>query len=108
MKPSVFKRFMGTCRTVSLMARRQRLSLLSRFPLDMSKLAAEAALGRYMPPKAHIHHVNGNHTDHRNENLVICQDARYHALLHSRAIQRLRGVRVPSNAKGWQGLYRVA
>ena len=43
---------------------------------------AEAALGRPLPPKAVVHHADGSKND--NAPLVICQDQRYHGLLHSR------------------------
>jgi hypothetical protein len=32
-----------------------------------------------------VHHVNGVRTDNRNSNLVLCNDAAYHKLLHRRA-----------------------
>lgn len=48
-------------------------------------LVSEAALGRTLPKGAHVHHVDGNHRNNANANLVICQDAAYHKLLHVRA-----------------------
>jgi hypothetical protein len=48
-------------------------------------LIAEAALGHYLPSGADIHHVNESPRDNRNRNLVICQDAAHHKLLHARA-----------------------
>lgn len=49
------------------------------------KRVAARALGKPLPRGAQVHHVNGNPRDNRNCNLVICQDAAYHRLLHVRA-----------------------
>jgi len=50
-------------------------------------LVAEKALNKLLPPKAKIHHIDGNSTNNNNDNLVVCQDQAYHMLLHVR--QRL-------------------
>ena len=47
-------------------------------------VVAERALGHSLPRKSVVHHVNGDGRDNRSENLVICQDAAYHMLLHQR------------------------
>ena len=45
---------------------------------------SEKALGKKLPKGVEVHHVNGDKTDNRNENLVICADHAYHCLLHRR------------------------
>lgn len=47
-------------------------------------LIAERALGKPLPAGAHVHHVDGDRSNDRNDNLVICPDAAYHQLLHRR------------------------
>jgi hypothetical protein len=44
----------------------------------------EAAIGRLLPQKACVHHVNEIKNDNRNDNLVVCENQAYHLLLHAR------------------------
>lgn len=52
---------------------------------------ASRVLGKPLPHGAQVHHVNGDGRDNRHTNLVICQDASYHRLLHVRSRVRDRG-----------------
>lgn len=49
------------------------------------RLLAEKVLGRSLPHRVKIHHVNEIPWDNRPENLVICPNQSYHMLLHYRA-----------------------
>ena len=48
-------------------------------------IIAEKVLGRPIPRKVQIHHVDGNPSNNKNSNLVICEDQTYHFLLHRKA-----------------------
>lgn len=47
-------------------------------------LIAERAIKRKLAPANQVHHVNGDGKDNRPENLVICENAGFHRLLHMR------------------------
>lgn len=49
-----------------------------------SWVIVEEILGCKLPVGAVVHHVNGSPSDNRPQNLVVCQDRRYHLLLHRR------------------------
>lgn len=52
--------------------------------VEAHRLIAERAFGRRLPRTVQVHHVDENHQNNANANLVICQDRAYHALLHMR------------------------
>jgi hypothetical protein len=47
-------------------------------------VVAEKALGKKLPNGAQVHHFDENKSNNRNSNLVICQDEKYHRLIHVR------------------------
>lgn len=49
------------------------------------RIIAERALGKPLPKGAEVHHVDGDKRNDAPVNLVICQDRKYHNLLHVRA-----------------------
>lgn len=59
---------------------------------------AELALGHKLPKGAEIHHVNEIRWDNRPSNLVICENRRYHQLLHLRA-EALKATGDPSKRR---------
>jgi len=61
-------------------------------------IVAERALGHFLPPNAHFHHVNGNGHDNRPSNLVICEDLAFHKLIH----RRLRAYQATGNVTARQ------
>lgn len=55
--------------------------------LKEHRLKAAQAMGKILPAKAVVHHLNGNRADNRACNLVVCPDESYHRLLHKRQKQ---------------------
>ena len=51
-------------------------------------VVVRARCGKPLPPKAIVHHVNGDGRDNRASNLVVCNDHAYHMLLHRRIAAR--------------------
>jgi hypothetical protein len=47
-------------------------------------MVVESVIGKEFKHPNRIHHINGNRSDNRKENLVVCEDERYHQLLHTR------------------------
>lgn len=60
-------------------------------PVAEHVMVAEKAIGRRLPRGAHVHHVDGDRRNNINRNLVICQDAEYHQLLHQRTVVVMAG-----------------
>jgi hypothetical protein len=54
----------------------------------------ERILGRPLPPKAVVHHVDENRFNNVPSNFVVCPDEAYHRMLH----QRMRALREGGNA----------
>jgi hypothetical protein len=48
------------------------------------RLVAERVLGKKLPTKAVIHHVDKNGFNNNLSNLVICENQAYHKFLHKR------------------------
>lgn len=48
------------------------------------RIIAELALGKSLPDKAEIHHIDGDGTNNDRSNLVICNDRAHHMWIHYR------------------------
>lgn len=49
------------------------------------RLIVEKVLGRLLPKKIVVHHIDSNPGNNKNNNLVICENMDYHRCLHRRA-----------------------
>lgn len=47
-------------------------------------LKIESILGKELPKGVVVHHVDENHRNNKNSNLVVCENQAYHMLLHQR------------------------
>ena len=47
-------------------------------------IVAESVFGKRLPLKAVVHHVDEDRSNNQNNNLVICENLKYHFLLHKR------------------------
>ena len=52
--------------------------------VDTHILVVEQALGKYLPPKACVHHIDEDKLNYANNNLIVCENQAYHYLLHKR------------------------
>ena len=52
--------------------------------VPLHRVVAETALGKVLPQKAVVHHVDMDVSNNRNSNLVVCEEENYHKLLHKR------------------------
>lgn len=53
--------------------------------IHLHRLIAERVIGHPLPRTVQVHHIDEDKSNFANSNLVICQDAAYHQLLHVRA-----------------------
>ncbi len=66
----------------------------SRQEMKHSRYIAECTLGKVLPPKAVVHHKDGDILDDGPGNLVVCEDTKYHEFLHVRT----RALKATGNA----------
>lgn len=53
------------------------------------RLLMEEKIGRYLTQEEIVHHINGNKTDNRIENLQLCKDRKEHLQIHFDAVKEV-------------------
>ncbi len=56
-------------------------------------VVVEKAIGKFIPEKAVIHHIDGNPSNNSIGNIVLCENQAYHLFLHL----RIRAIRACGN-----------
>jgi hypothetical protein len=51
---------------------------------SIARTIAYNILGKSLPPEAEVHHIDGDTANNNRTNIIICENKRYHHLLHTR------------------------
>ena len=57
---------------------------MTTYSIENYRLLVEKIIGKSLPIKAEIHHLNGKRYDNKNQNLIVCENRSYHMVLHYR------------------------